>query len=471
MAKILIADDERAICQAFSELLQREGHTPLVVSNGEQALALADDERPALVFLDLRMPGRDGLAVLGDLRARHPEIPVIVMTAYGTMHTAMEAMRLGAFDYLGKPLELAQIRALIRRGLHRPDPSARPEPLAPPQAGPEELVGRSAAMQEIFKLMGLLTTNDFTVLITGESGVGKELVARGIHAHGNRRDRPFIAVNCAAIPDALMESELFGHEKGAFTGAGERRVGRFEAAGDGTLFLDEISELPYLLQGKLLRVLQERSFERIGSIKPIQLKARVIAATNRNLALEDSARPFRSDLYHRLNLVTLNIPPLRQRKEDIGALASYFLARANLELSKQLQGLEPAALVRLEEHDWPGNVRELGHTIRRSALTARGRLLSVHDLAFEKSTGSADPTAAPASPLEELRRAGRRALREQVEADGTRTETAGSPFQTIVSQLEQALVQEALRMSGDNQVAASRLLGLNRTTLRKKLEP
>lgn len=473
MAKILVADDERAICDAFSDLLQCEGHTPLVASNGEQAIALTERERPSLVFLDVQMAGMNGLAVLADIRTRHPGIPVIVMTAYGTVHTAMEAMRLGAFDYLGKPVELSQIRALIKRALHRPASSmavtSSPTPVEP---GAEELVGCSAAMQEIFKLMGLLTTNDLTVLIVGESGVGKELVARGIHTHGIRRDRPFVAVNCAAIPELLMESELFGHEKGAFTGAGERRIGRCEAAADGTLFLDEISELPYPLQGKLLRVLQERSFERIGSNKLIPLRARIIAATNRNLASADEARPFRSDLYHRLNLVTLNIPPLRQRKEDVGALAGYFLARANAELGKQMQGLEAAALTRLEEHDWPGNVRELGHTIRRSVLIARGELLSVHDLGIEATTsGSAHPAPA-ASGLEDLRCAGRRALRALIEGEGdARLEgtAASTPYQILVNELEQTLVAEALRMTGANQVAASKLLGVNRTTLRKKI--
>jgi DNA-binding NtrC family response regulator len=280
VAKILIADDERAICAAFSELLLLEGHTPLVAATGDEALALVEREHPRLVFLDLKMPGMSGLEVLRELNARQPELPVVLMTAYGTVDTAMEAMRLKAFDYLGKPVELKQLRQLLARALHRPQPPA--ESAAPAATTPaEELIGRSAAMQELFKLMSLLTGNDLTVLVCGESGAGKELVARGIHRHGPRQSRPFVAVNCAAIPETLMESELFGHEKGAFTDARDTRVGRCEAAEDGTLFLDEIAELPLAVQGKLLRVLQERSFERVGSLTPRPLRARVIAATNR----------------------------------------------------------------------------------------------------------------------------------------------------------------------------------------------
>src|SRR5262245_37543690 len=259
------------------------------------------------------MPGMNGLEVLRELTAREPELPVGLMTAYGTVDTAMEAMRLKAFDYLGKPVELKQLRKLLARALHRPhSPAAAEVPAATAPA--EELIGRSAAMQEIFKLMSLLTSNDLTVLVCGESGAGKELVARGIHQHSARRSRPFVAVNCAAIPETLMESELFGHEKGAFTDARDTRVGRCEAAEDGTLFLDEIAELPLAVQGKLLRVLQERSFERVGSLTARPLRARVIAATNRELAAEVERGRFREDLYHRVNLVTLHIPPLRRRK-------------------------------------------------------------------------------------------------------------------------------------------------------------
>jgi DNA-binding NtrC family response regulator len=461
VAKILIADDERAICDAFSELLRREGHTPLVAATGEEALALVEQERPRLVFLDLKMPGRSGLEILKELNETQPELPVVLMTAYGTVDTAMEAIRLRAFDYLGKPVELQQLRKLLARALHRPAPVAGAA--APVARGDgDELIGSSAAMQEIFKLMSLLTGNDLTVLVSGESGVGKELVARGIHRHSARRTRPFVAVNCAAIPEALIESELFGHERGAFTDARESRIGRCEAAEDGTLFLDEIAELPSAMQGKLLRVLQERTFERVGSSTPRPLRARVIAATNRRLEERVEEGRFREDLYHRINLVTLHIPPLRRRKEDIEALAMHFLERANAELSKSLQGLEPALLERLREHDWPGNVRELEHAIKRAALTARGPLLTVHDLDLV----TAQPVAGEElPPLEALRRAVRETLRQLAQSGADRT-----AFDTVVGIAERESVAEALRLTGGNQLAAARLIGLNRTTLRKKME-
>jgi DNA-binding NtrC family response regulator len=461
VAKILIADDERAICAAFSELLLLEGHTPLVASTGDEALALAEREHPRLVFLDLKMPGMSGLDVLRELSARQPELPVVLMTAYGTVDTAMEAMRLKAFDYLGKPVELRQLRKLLARALHRPQSGVSAE--VPPAVTGEQLIGRSAAMQEIFKLMSLLTSNELTVLVCGESGAGKELVARGIHLHSARRSRPFVAVNCAAIPESLVESELFGHEKGAFTDARDARIGRCEAAGDGTLFLDEIGELSLAVQGKLLRVLQERSFERVGSLNSRPLRARVIAATNRELATEVEAGRFREDLYHRVNLVTLHIPPLRRRKEDIEALAMHFLQRVNAELGKTLRGLEPALLVRLREHDWPGNVRELEHVIKRAALMARGPLLTVHDLELTPAAVDGDATG---TPLESVARAGRQALRHLTTGTADLDE---SIFQTIVDTVERECVIEALKLTAGNQVAAARLIGLNRTTLRKKM--
>jgi len=460
MSKILVVDDEHAICQAFLKILQLEGHTPLIASNGKEALQLAHNEQPDAIFLDIQMPGMNGLAVLKQLQSEYPSLPIIVMTAYGTIDTAMEAMQLGAFDYLGKPVELPQIRTLLTRALHQPEQSAAQQPkLAIQTTGRDTLIGQSAPMQEIFKLMGLLTKNDLTVLITGESGVGKELVAKGIHKH-SRHEHPFIAVNCAAIPEQLLESELFGHERGAFTGASERRLGRCETAGEGTLFLDEITELPYPLQGKLLRVLQEHSFERVGSNSSIPLRARVITASNRPLEAQVEAGLFREDLYHRLNLVTLRIPPLRKREGDIELLACHFLQRANTELNKNLQGIETNALQQLHHYHWPGNVRELEHIIKRSALLARGLSLSIHDLELKPDTASAskqnEATLAP------LSKAVRTALHQLCDTDK-------APFHQLVNFVEQELINEALQMSDDNQVSASKLLGLHRTTLRKKM--
>jgi len=310
-------------------------------------------------------------------------------------------------------------------------------------------------MQEIFKMMSLLSGNDLTVLITGESGVGKEMVARGIHQHSTRAEQPFVAVNCAAIPDQLLESELFGHEKGAHA----RRVGRFEAAGKGTLFLDEVFELPLHLQSKLLRALQERTFERLGSIEPIQLQARIVAASNR--PPQSVGGDVREDLYHRLSLINLNIPALRERREDIPALARHFLAQANAALGKRLTDLDETALQRLAQHPWTGNVRELDHTIKRSVLTASGPLLTAEDLRFETITAGAAPGSGGT-----LAASAQNALRIALTEPG---ESGASVYHDLVSQVESALIAEALDMTEGNQVAAAQLLGINRTTLHNKM--
>ncbi len=462
MARVLVADDELGICRAFAELLRREGHEPVLASSGEQALEQVASERPALVFMDIQMPGMGGLEALARLRERDPELPVVVMTAYGTMDTALEAVNRGAFDYIGKPVELAQVRKLLQRALQtRTTPAEEPARNAPAAGGEDSLVGRSPVMQEIFKLVSLLTGNDMTVLVTGETGVGKELVARAIHRHSGRREAPFVAVNCAAIPESLVESELFGHVKGAFTGAEGRRIGRFEAAADGTLFLDEISELPLHLQSKLLRALQERSYEPVGSVGPQPLEARVIAASNLDLRRQVERGAFREDLFHRLNLVTLEIPPLRERRGDIPLLAEHFLHRVAAELDKPVKLIEPAALERLQAWDWPGNVRELENCVRRAVLLAPGTSLTEHEIELDAPAPSDRGDAGAAAALAE---AARRALAEALESgDG------GEPFHRLVELVERSLVEEALRRSGDNQVAAARLLGLHRTTLRKKL--
>ena len=468
MARILVADDEPSICEAFAAVLAAEGHEALIASNGRDAVDLVRSARPDAVFLDVRMPGLDGLAALKEIRAFDRAVPVIVMTAYGTLDTAAEALRNDAFDYLGKPLELSKIRQLLRRALHaRTAPGAASVALQPAAVEPQprQLVGQSPAMQEIFKRIILLADNELGVLVQGESGTGKELVARAVHTSGRRAAEPFVAINCAAIPETLMESELFGHERGAFTDAKQARPGRFELAGQGTLFLDEISELPLNLQSKLLRVLQERTFERVGGNTPIAFRARLVCATNRDLAAEVAAGRFREDLFHRINLVTLNVPPLRERRDDIAELVRSLLAEANREAGKSITAVEQAVLDRLRARDWPGNVRELEHVIKRAVLTARGSTLTVHDLDLDAEVRPAVPEAA----LERILAPLDAVAASLVGLGAAAGESPPAIHDAAMRRLDRALIEKALEATGGNQVAAARLLGISRSTLRSKI--
>ena len=424
--------------------------------------------RPDLVFVDVRMPGMDGLAVLKEIRRSNPTLPVVVMTAYGTLETAAEALRNEAFDYLGKPLDLGQIRQVLQRALHSPAPESQTTSVPPgADAGPRPtLVGQSAPMQELFKLIVMLADNDLTALVQGESGVGKELVARAIHASGARAPEPFVAINCAAIPEHLIESELFGHERGAFTDAKTARTGRFEAAGRGTLFLDEISELPLHLQSKLLRVLQERSFDHVGGLTAVQFRARLVCASNRDLASAVAAGTFREDLYHRVNIVTLQVPPLRERREDIPELVQALIQRANREVGKAITSVEQAVLENLMARDWPGNVRELEHVIKRSLLVARGPVLTIHDLSFDPDTAA--PADDSGSGLEGLLGVLEGQAARLVEA-AVRGGINVPVHDLAIDRLEGALIRAALAATAGNQVAAARLLGISRSTLRSKL--
>jgi len=461
MAKILVADDERGICDAFSAFLSDAGHEPLLASSGPEAVRIVREQQPAVAFLDVRMPGGDGIDALQEIHAIAPQMPVIIMTAYGTLDTARRAMDLGAFDYLGKPVELNQLRELLAKALHRPKAVARAVTSSPLSNRPS-LIGQSAAMQALFKQIALLTGNDLSTLIVGESGVGKELVAHAIHDNSSRAAEPFVAVNCAAIPDTLIEAELFGAEAGAFTDAKNKRIGRFEAAGEGTLFLDEISELPFHLQSKLLRVLQEHNFERLGSVKPLDFRARLIAASNRNLDAEIEAGRFREDLYHRLNLATVPVPALRERPDDIEPLANHFLVRANEEIAKEVSAVEPAVIDKLKDYSWPGNVRELEHCIKRAVLAARGTTLSVHDVDIP-SANTRERRHLPS--LEQALRGQAAEMVRNPEKYGG----AGEIYECLVDNASYEIIKAALNATDGNQVAAARLLGINRSTLRKKL--
>jgi nitrogen regulation protein NR(I) len=463
MMKILVVDDEKMIRLAFEQFLKDEGATALLAGDAEAAIDLVRREKPDIAFVDYRMPGKNGLSLLEAIREIDPGIAVIFMTAFGAMDVAIKAMQLGAYEYVTKPLDLAKMRVLIRRILEgKKNLAGLPEtpPAGPGEGSLDSMVGKAPAMQEVFKIIGLLTTQEVTVLITGESGAGKELVARAIHENSPRAPHPFVVVNCAAMPEALLEAEMFGYEKGAFTGAESRKPGKFEAADGGSIFLDEIGELHPSLQVKLLRLLQEKSFERVGGNATIRCDVRIIAATNKDLYREVDAGRFRSDLFYRLHLIHIHLPPLRERKEDIPLLAAHFIRKANAEQGREVRGLTGEAMEKLVSYSWPGNVRQLENEIRRAMVMSRENILPGY--LFDLSALPEGDAAAGAGP--QLAEATLRYLGETLDA----LERPRSAFDHIIGSVEKSLIAEALRRTGGNQVHAAELLGMNRSTLRKK---
>jgi nitrogen regulation protein NR(I) len=462
--RILVADDEDGVRWVLEKGLREAGYDVTSVKDGESALRHAEAEAPDLIFLDVRMPGLDGLAVLGRLRAGRPDALVIVMTAHGTMETAIQAMQRGAYDYLAKPFDVDEVLLLAERAL-----TARrlTQEVAELRTGLQEvwefgvLIGRHPRMQEIYKTIGRTAASDVTVLLRGESGTGKELVARAIHHYSRRAGRPFVAVSCAAIPAALLESELFGHERGAFTDARERKLGKFELAHGGTLFLDEVGDMPPELQIKLLRALQERSFERVGGQEPIRVDVRILAATNRDLEALIKEGRFRDDLYYRLNVVALHLPPLRERRRDVPLLVDHFLAKYTGDLGPRV--VAPEALDRLVGYEWPGNVRELENVVQRAMVMATGGVILPEHLPIGEVSAAA--SVAVDATLEDVIE---RRLLDCVR--GLRARTSANLYDLMTSLVEKPLFRAVLRETGGNQVRAAQLLGINRNTLRKKLK-
>jgi DNA-binding NtrC family response regulator len=385
-SKLLSVDDDEKILFAFQEVFKKDGYDTIVARDGKEALSKVIASNPRAVIMDITMPRLDGLEALLAIRQRNPSIPVILVTGFGTMQTAIKAMQLGAFEYLTKPLDVGVVRDVVRRALTSTGlkgSSAQKEVSFNAQiVNRYEIVGRSQQMQAVYKLIGSISTtpNHTSVLIFGESGTGKELVARAIHANSQYAQEPFIAINCTALPETLLESELFGYEKGAFTGAEERKLGKFEAAGRGTIFLDEIGNLPPQLQQKLLRVLQEREFERLGSNETRRVDARFISATNQDLLAEVKQKTFREDLFFRLNVATIHLPPLRERGDDILLLAAHFLMKYNEQLKKSIQGFSDESMLLLRNYAYPGNVRELENIIERAVMLTKGEVMLPHDI-------------------------------------------------------------------------------------------
>jgi two-component system nitrogen regulation response regulator GlnG len=464
---VLVADDDAAIRLVLRHRLESAGYTVEEATDSQTALRALLANRHAVALLDIMMPGAGGLEVLTQAREQEARAQIIVITAASTMNNAVEAMSRGAHDYLTKPFEnLDQVAAAVARAAEiaaqAGDLSRLQDELNRHLVG-GEIIGRSPAMQEIYKLIGRVVSNDASLLITGESGTGKELVARAIHFKSPRWRGPFVAVNCSAIPQGLLESELFGHERGAFTGATERRAGKFEQAAGGTIFLDEIGDLPLELQPKLLRVLQEREFSRVGGVETLKAQTRIIAATNHELETAVAERRFREDLYFRLRVIPISIPPLRERREDIGELTDYFVGKAVREMGAPARAIAPDARDKLYAYDWPGNVRELENAVLRAALLAQGSQLRAVDLNLGRNAKASKVANDTGGTLGELIY---RRLEEMVSEDGAEPRDL---HQRIIAELEKPLIEIALARARGNQVHAARMLGLNRNTLRKKL--
>jgi two-component system nitrogen regulation response regulator GlnG len=462
---ILIADDDRAIRTVLTQALSRAGYNVRATSSASTLWRWVEDGQGDLVITDVVMPDENGLDLLPRIRRVRPELRVVVMSAQSTFTTAVKAAQRGAFEYLPKPFDLNELVAVVGRALAAPAP--KQEAAAEEHEEKLPLIGRSPAMQDIYRTVARLTTTDLTVMITGESGTGKELVARALHDYGKRRSGPFVAINMAAIPRELIESELFGHERGAFTGALTRGVGRFEQAAGGTLFLDEIGDMPPEAQTRLLRVLQEGEFTTVGGRTPIKANVRIVAATHRDLRQAIRQGLFREDLFYRLNVVPIRLPPLRERTEDVALLARHFLDRAAAG-GLPAKVLDAGAIERLRRHSWPGNVRELENLMRRLAALHPAETIGADVVDAELSDAAPPPEAAPSGAAETLERAVERHLSAVLAAH-----REGLPvsdlYDRVLAEVERPLLRLALAANRGNQIKAAAMLGLNRNTLRKKI--
>ena len=477
--RVLIADDEINIRRVLEAILRRDGYDVVTAANGLEALA-GMTRGVHTVITDLKMPGLDGMGLLRKLSAEYPDVPVVMITAHGSVENAVEAVKLGAFDYIEKPFDQEQIRQVVDKALRTHSLARRDARIEEPVArGRFRLVGESPAIRQVYAVIEKVADTPSTVLITGESGTGKELIARALHEYSSRREGPFIKINCAAIPKTLMESELFGYEKGAFTGAVGAKPGRFELAHGGTLFLDEIGEIPVEMQVKLLRVLQESEFERVGGIKTIKVDVRLVAATNRDLHSEVASGAFREDLYYRLNVVPIHLPPLRERREDIPLLVNHFIAKFNERLKKQISGIEPDAVERLVSYHWPGNIRELENVIERTMLFCAGPTIRAVDLPAEFTLVTAAPgplpagTAVPPDEPPPSRISGSFSLPALTGSLPIGAEAVSSLKEAVrveTERVERELIQRALDETGNNVTQAARKLKISRKSLQTKMK-
>jgi DNA-binding NtrC family response regulator len=464
MSLILIIDDDKQLCQSFTKILDHEGYRVQSVHTGRAGIEAVGVIQPDLVILDIRLPDLSGIQVFDAIHQSFPKVPVIIITAFGTTETAIGAIRNGAYDYIYKPFDVPEMLQLIEKALLAGRCMSTPvefNPKIEEVSGREALVGSSAQMLEVYKTIGRVAGTDATVLIRGESGTGKELAARAIYNHSTRADKPYIVVNCVAIPETLLESELFGYEKGAFTGAVHRRVGKIEQARGGTVFLDEIGDMPMSIQAKFLRLLQENSIERLGGKEPVKVDVRIIAATNRDLEAAVANGTFREDLYYRLRVVSIRMPSLRERKEDIPDLSKFLVSRLAGDLSMSNPGISEEAAEKIGQFDWPGNIRELANTLKRALIFNRGAPIQPEEITIPQLNGGDSPVAFESSSHEPLR-------------DWIRAVLVGEKKERLydhcLDQVAALLVSEALELNGGNRSQAARLLGISRPTLHAKMD-
>ncbi|MCM2286298.1 MAG: sigma-54 dependent transcriptional regulator [Desulfobacula sp.] len=462
MNTILVIDDDDQLRLSFCRLLKEENYTVISAASGEAGIDIVRGTPLDLVILDMRLPGMNGMETFKEIRKIDTKLPVIIVTAYGTTDIAIEATKMGAYDYVLKPFEVPEMLVLIRQAIEAGYFMRSPVAVDASPGGQQgdAIIGQSRLMQSVYKTIGRVSQTDATVLIRGESGTGKELVARAVYQHGIRSGKSFLIINCVAIPETLLESELFGYEKGAFTGASQRHIGKIEQANGGTVFLDEIGDMPLNIQAKILRLLQEKSIERLGGEETIPVDVRIIAATNKNLEQAILEGKFREDLYFRLKVVTIELPPLRERKEDIDPLISFYLHKFSAELKIDNPSIQPEALALLNRYDWPGNIRELSNLIQKVLIFNRGAPISAADLE---------------QIIEKKNTAGREGEIELITIrDWVRQILAGSSgtysFDDFMDTVSGIVISEALKSTNGNRTQAAKLLGLSRPTLHAKIE-
>ncbi len=469
MKNVLVVDDDEKICWAFEQFLESEGYAPSIANSAEEGLRRIAADKPDVVLLDVNLPGMSGLEALGEIKANHPGVIVIIITAYDDVETTIEAMRLQAFDFVPKPIDLGIVKSTLERAFRTqsvrstlPVEAADASPTA--QVG-HRLVGKSSQMREIYKLIGIMASNTMTVLIEGETGTGKDLVARAIHTGSERKEKPFVPVDCGALPDELLESELFGYEAGAFTDAKrEGKPGRFELADGGTLFLDEVGNMTPALQVKLLRALQTQEIERLGGTRTLKVDVRIIAATNQELGEMVRRGQFREDLYYRFKRIALHLPPLRERQEDIPLLVTHFLQLIQEELGKPIRGISTEGMQLLQDYPWPGNVRELENCVRSAATLSRSDVVLPDDLPSEIRMGN-KVSATDASQLETTLKAVLQDTTKAAIAEGRQ-----GLYEEVVAMLDKTLIELVLDEFSGNHSKTAELLGMSRTTLLKKIK-